>query len=230
MEGWQIGLVIFSAVGALALWSAYRRDTVVANRRRHLLQQPPARDIPSLSAEDPSPAYLTEAESRRAPLGSSTTDLDVERRTELQTVLKQAPSIAGGYPLPEFATDSVTGWAVWDNARVLVIGDEVASIRELLPVFALTRAQPLIVASPRIADEVVDTLRANKTQRKMDVCPVLIKGETSEAARLVSGRSLASRDLQAGYVPDDALGHVNTWISTASRSWIMSDRPPTEAD
>ncbi len=222
MEAWQIGLVVFALVGAAALWLAYRRDTVTARRRREVMHNPPERDIPALNGQETSPTYLSDEDSQRTPRGAPSTELSVERRSDLQASLSDAVKFAGGYATRDFITDSVTGWAVCDHPRVLLVSDGIHSMRELLPVIALLDGDPLVLVAPRIGDDVVDTLRANQTQRTLAVCPVLFEGDLGPVAEAVNGLCLNSAKLQAGYVPAEALGRAETWVSDGSRSWVVT--------
>ncbi|WP_028709712.1 hypothetical protein [Propionicicella superfundia] len=223
MEAWQIGLIVFAIVGAAALVLAYRRDRTTAARVKEALRNPPDRQIPGLDPATSAPHYLTDAESRQSPAGAPSTDLNAEQRKALHDRLDttEVARIPGGYPQREFATDSPTGWAVLDDPLVLVSSDEITAMRELLPVLALLDEHPLVVVAPGFTADVVDTLRANKTRRALSVCPVITDHGPAALADLVDGRPLTAADLQAGYVPRDALGRARRWISDAKQSWIV---------
>ena len=54
--------------------------------------------------------------------------------------------------------------------------------------------------------------------------PVVAKAEQAERiAALTLAQPLSHTDLQAGWVPDDALGSIGTWISDRTTSWLIAD-------
>ena len=131
-----------------------------------------------------------------------------------------------GIAAKDFITDSPTGWAVAANPMVVVLSDEVSTVRELLPVLqrAQAAARPLVLVAPRFGAEVLSTLAANTVQGKQQCVPVPANVEQSERiAALTLARALSHTDLQAGWVPDDALGSIGTWISDRKTSWLIAE-------
>lgn len=223
MEPWQIGLIVFAALGLAVLSIAYVRDRTTARRVKEALKSPPDRDIPRFDPSVPRPEYLTELESRDDPPGVASTALTDDDRVALRELITTdaAHRMVGGYPIREFATDRDTGWSVLDGPVVLIAADEVTSMRELLPVIETAAQRPLVIVAPGFSNEVVDTLRVNKSQRKLRVCPVLTAEDPHVLAGLLDGQPLTGSDLRSGYVPDAALGHPSRWVCDDSQSWII---------
>jgi hypothetical protein len=155
-------------------------------------------------------------------LGAASTDLTADERTSLRSRLDaEATRIAGGYVQRAFATDSATKWAVLDEPLVLVASDTVSTMRELLPVLALLDGHALVITAPGYAGDVVDTLRANRTQRTLRVCAVTTDHDPTDLAALVHGRPTTAADRQAGYIPRESLGRPQRWVSDSAASWII---------
>lgn len=239
--GYFIGLGALLAGGIVVLvavaWVARRRD----ERDRTAWSRPPERDIPGFDPDEVRPEYLAELESRQAPEGALTTDLDDDARARLERDLPAADLILdAGYPVREFATDRPTGYAILTDPLIAWCADQVGSMRELLAVVdrlggpTLAERRSLVIIAPGFDGEVVDTLRANVVRRKLRVCPIWGGDDDLLAAlsELTGAKPLTRADLQAGYV-GDTLGTCRRWAADAERSWIVGpDRiegtPPDE--
>ena len=226
MDWWGIGVIL--AAGIALVVYGYLDDRRKTRERDAAMQAPPKRDIPRFEPTEEPPAYLSELQARTRPARLPGTDLTEAVRTELEGALTAAPSIGAGVRSKGFVTDARTGWAVATDPVVAVLADEVHTVRELLPL--LERAQragrPLVLVAPAFGEEVLDTLAANTVQGKEQCLPVVVDAEQSaRVAALSLARPIPRADLQAGWVPDDALGSIDTWISDRTTSWLL-DRPP----
>ena len=226
MDWWGIGVILVAGT-ALVVYG-YLDDRRKTRERDAAMQAPPKRDIPRFEPTAEPPDYLSELQARTRPAKLPGTDLTDTARADLTSALATAPSIAAGVRSKSFVTDARTGWAVATDPVVAVLADEVHTVRDLLPL--LERAQragrPLVLAAPAFGDEVLDTLAANTVQGKEQCIPVVVDAEQSgRIAALALARPIPHTDLQAGWVPDDALGSVDTWVSDRSTSWLL-DRPP----
>ncbi len=227
MELWQIGLIALAVAGLIALIVANRADRRSAARREVAIHSVPDREIPRLDPATPAPEYVTETVARQEPTGAPSTELDSAARAALRRLVasEKAIQLAAGYPDRAFATDSVTGWAVLPSPLILYVAERVTSMRELLPVLELLDAvsQSLVVVAPGFADEVVDTLRVNKIQRKLRVVPVPTSANLTRIITATGGDVVTAQDMQAGYLPREALGTASQWVSSRDASWVITD-------
>lgn len=222
MDWWGIAIIV--VIGAAVVIYGYVDDRRKTRERDAAMQAPPKRDIPRFTPERQAPEYLSELQARTRPEKLPSTDLTDLKRTDLRAAQAEAPSVAAGMASKSFVTDSPTGWAVASEPLVAVLVDRVDTVRELLPL--LERAQkagrPLVLVSPGYSDEVLDTLAANTVQGKEQCVPVVVNAEQSERIlALTMAAPLLHTDLQAGWVPDAALGTVDTWISDRKTSWLV---------
>ncbi|HOQ52027.1 MAG TPA: hypothetical protein PLF56_00270 [Micropruina sp.] len=224
MDWWGIGLIV--AAGVAVVVYGYVDDRRKTRERDAAMLAPPKRDIPRFQPMAEAPAYLSELQARTRPDQLASTDLNALTRTDLLAAQAAAPSVTVGIAAKDFITDSPTGWAVAANPMVVVLSDEVSTVRELLPVLqrAQAAARPLVLVAPRFGAEVLSTLAANTVQGKQQCVPVPANVEQSERiAALTLARALSHTDLQAGWVPDDALGSIGTWISDRKTSWLIAE-------
>ena len=169
MDVWQIGLIVLIVVGLGlvvfgALWDRNR------NRKRAAeMLAPPKREIPRFRPDAPAPHYLSDLQARRPPESAVVTELSADERSALKVRIAEPDivTIKTGYASKDFVTDKSSGWAVLDHPRVLVCADPVETIRELLPVLEpmIMSKTPLVIAAPRLADEVRATLEVNQIRQ-----------------------------------------------------------------
>lgn len=224
MDWWGIGAIL--AVGAAVVVYGFLDDRRKTRERDAALDAPPKRDIPRFHPTAQTPEYLSELKARTRPEALPSTDLNALTRTDLKAAQAAAPTVDAGLASRDFVTDSPTGWAVAASTMVVVLADEVSTVRELLPLLQRAQAagRPLVLAGPGFGTEVVSTLAANTTQGKQQCVPVVAKAEQAERiAALTLAQPLSHTDLQAGWVPDDALGSIGTWISDRTTSWLIAD-------
>ncbi|WP_026927842.1 hypothetical protein [Granulicoccus phenolivorans] len=225
MEPWQIGLVVVSMliVGAIVFGVVWDRNKNAARERE--LTAPPKRDIPGFHPEQVVPAYLSELEAARPREDAPATELADPERDRLRSRIAESPPVAAGWLAPEFITDPPTRWAVLPNARVMVCDEPVTTIRELMPVLERTAMSDhtLVIIAPGFLEEVAKTLAVNHLQHTL---PVLAIGSDSPDVRrrvheLTGAEVIDRRDLQAGWIPEERLGHATTWVSDAQQSWVL---------
>lgn len=212
MAPWQ-WIVLIVAIGGALLALAVLADRRATRRVTGLGEPAPRRDLESVDRHVP--AYITQDEIDRMPAPG--------------TGVGGRPSHSGegfgfGHADPDFATES--GGASWRNPCFLVVDGDVTSMRELLaPLAGATDDEPLIVVAAAFHPEVLTTLAAN---RRALAAPVVaaIAGERDRRrlAELTGGTQLSASDLQAGYVPAEAIGHASHWASTTTKSWVVPNR------
>ena len=120
--------------------------------------------------------------------------------------------------------DKIAESAVMGTHVVALCGEPVLTVRELLPVVerAQRAGRPLVVAAPEFSTEVIDTLAANTVRGKEQCIPVVVTADQSaQITEHTLATALPHSDLQAGWVPEAALGTVETWVSDRNRSWMV---------
>ncbi len=216
---WQV-VVVAGIAGLMALVLAFVVDRRNRARRAVLVDSPPDRDIPGLP-EGARPAYVSDSVAGTAPPGAPSTELSHQARDELKRRCASSPSIPAGWANRRFVTDSAAGWAVVSSPRVLV-AQEIRTVREMLPVLeriGRDRTAVVVVAGV-LAPEVRDTLAVNVVQRYLQAVAV----ETSDldtVAHHTHAQIVTREDLQAGWLPELALGWCDNWISGSRESWIL---------
>ena len=219
------GIIAVLVVGTAIVVYGWLADRAATKRRILEATSPPRRDIPGFRPTSRSPEYLSELEAAVRPERATPTVLDDATRHSLTERLAGAPTFPAGWPSRHFITDPSTGWSVLSHPLVLVCLDPIATTRELLP--ALERARftgrSLVIVAPDAQPEVIATLRANMVQRKLD-CLILSLADPElrhQLAALTGGRTVPRTDLQAGYLPDSALGSCATWVADEDDSWVL---------
>ena len=226
MDPWTVGLVALIVVGLGVILYGALSDRAKNRRRAEEMLSPPKREIPRFSPETPAPHYLSELQARRRPAEESPADLTAGERAEIQRQLSDPDtvSVAAGYVSADFVTDRTAGWAVLDQPRVLVCGEGVQTVRELLTVLErlILSRTPVVVVAPGFAPEVRATLEVNAIQRRMGVIAVVAGTDQRDRIATATGASVMSRaDLQASYVPVEQLGRCSRWVSDTRTSYLI---------
>ena len=216
MEAWQVGLVIMMTVGVAVILFGALWDRERNRRRAEQITRPPDRAIPGLEGTDP--AYvITHPPHGHRPLADA-------ERAALEVRLPAAPVFNARLAAQELVSDPDTGWAVVEHARVLVCGESVHTLREILTVLdrAAGTGTPLVIVAPSFDRETLTTLIVNHLHRTVQLVAATaepaVLAEIAEAA----GATLITRiDLQSGWVPDEHLGTVALWVSTTKNSRLL---------
>ncbi|MGD7704624.1 hypothetical protein [Microlunatus sp. Y2014] len=224
METWMLLPLGILVIGVAVVAYGALHDRTRRRAEEAQLHSAPERDIPGLRHDAAAPSYVTAEGARRSP-GGTAREMSGRERTALATDLESTDPFAYGFADDGFVTDSPTRRAVLDEPRVLVCADPITSVREVLnPLERLTATEVgLVLMAPSFGAEVVDTLAVNVIQQRLRVVAVAVDDDAVRAA--VAARSGATEvpgtDLQAGYLPDDHLGHAARWVSTATQSWLL---------
>lgn len=207
MNPW-VWLVTALATGLLLLAAALWADHARSRRRDGGLAAP-RRGLESVDAV--TPHYVTQSEIDSLPLPA-------------------APSASGARPVglhlhfghlgPEFDTE--VGRAILHDPLILMVDGEVTALREVLALLPTSpEANPVVIATIGIGDEVLATLKANRRALRMPVLAATpSRRDLYDLRRAVGGEVLDLTDLRAGYLPSEALGRSTTWVSTGSDSWV----------
>lgn len=200
------GLLIAVAIGVPLLIGAALLDRHRQRKLEGKLEPPPATDDPQV--DEIIPAYITQSEidAMPSPAGPRTSN---PRPGDA--------SFGFGHAAPEFATAGEV--CELDDARVLLVEGEIDAMRELITPMATF--SPLVVAAEGFHDDVLATLRANRKALNLSVVALsLSTAQLHQLLTAVGGELLTPSDLQAGYVPEQALGHADRWWSTLRETRI----------
>lgn len=214
MDEW-IGVVVALAVGlpllVVALWFDVRRR----RKADEELASAPLRNDPAVDAL--LPRYVTQEE------------VDAMARPGAGTAPASGSSsgvrLAVGHLDRDFATAGDV--AEWNNAAVLLVGDDILTMRELLvPLSGASLEQPLVVAAASFHPDVIASLKANRRAAHLPM--VAMEANPAELLQLqdvVGGEVLSSSDLQAGWLPADAWGHAAQWRSDMGSTTVTPGGP-----
>ncbi len=220
VQPWVIVMIaVVVLAGALTVYGALS-DRAKNRRRAAEMLGPPKRDIPNLPADARSPRYVTEAQARRRPVGASAGPTATRAPTEPHGV-----EIAVGYASADFVTEPGAREVVLNDALVLVCGDAVETIRELLPAVeqALQTGRPLVVVAPTIAKDVLGTLEVNAIQGLVPGVAVLADQAVRDQITDASGAvPIDSTDRRSGWLDPQALGHAERWTSSRTSTRIVA--------
>lgn len=209
MPSW-LWFVIVVAVGLILLAGAVLLDRRASRRLTGAGEPAPLRDHAIVDSYVPHYVTQDEVDTMPAPGHREARDLP-----------KAGEGFGFGHAHPDFATNP--DGASWDRPTLLVVDGAVTAMRELLnPLQRATAEAPLVVVADDFHPEVLTTLAANR--RALGLPVVAAKAPARERRRLAEltgGLPLEPADLQAGYVPDSALGKAAHWSSTSSRSWVQ---------
>lgn len=201
--------LIAVAIGAVLLVGATLLDARSRRRVTGRGEPAPARGVEEVDRH--APAYLTqdEVDATRHPAEGRGGSLP-----------HRGEGFGFGHAHPDFAT--VPDGASWDGPWIAVVDGEVRSMRELMGLLGLASADtPLVVVAEAFHKDVLRTLAANR--RTLDLPVVAAAAPRRDRLRLAElsgGEFLTVADLQAGYVPDSALGRASHWSSTLKRCWV----------
>ena len=205
MGDWM-GVVVALGVGVPLLLVAVWAD---ARRRRHAeaeLAAAPLRGAPAVDALVPHYISQDAIDAMEAPGDSGSPS--------------PAPGpLAGGVRLgfghldDDFATAG--GVAELADAAVLLVGDDVMAMREILvPLAGASRERPLVIVASNFHPDVLAALKANRRVTRMPV--VAVQANPAELLQLqdvVGGEILSAADLKSGWLPKGALGGAGAWRS-----------------
>jgi hypothetical protein len=220
-------IVVVVAAAALTVYGALA-DRAKNRRRAAEMLGPPKREIPNLPADARSPQYVTEAQARRRPADAPAARQLHGQIEDVRTQLRRATTepfaafaereIAVGYASAAFVTQPGAREVELEDPLVLVCGDAVETIRELLPALeqALQTGRPLVVVAPSIAHDVLGTLEVNAIQGKVPGVAVLaddaVRAQVVDVSLAVP---IDATDRRAGWLDPQSLGHVARWTSTS---------------
>ncbi|RMB58209.1 hypothetical protein [Tessaracoccus antarcticus] len=215
MGDWM-GVVVAVAIGVplllLAVW-------VDARRRRRMdeeLASAPLRGDPRVDALIP--GYVTQeaVDALPRPGGSQAPPPGPAHGVRM----------GFGHLDPDFATDG--GVAALTDAAVLMVGDDVETMRELLgPLATATPERPLVIVASAFHPDVLASLKANRRVTHLPVVAVAANpAELMQLQDLVGGEVLSSADLKAGWLPSGAWGRALSWRSDMASTHVVGDHRP----
>ena len=234
VQAWVVVMIVVVVVAAALTVYGALSDRAKNRRRAAEMLGPPQRDIPHLPVDARAPHYVTEAQARRRPAGAPSAEQLSDRIQDLRAQLKTATTepfaehaereITVGYASADFVTDPKGGAVVLEEPLVLVCGDAVETIRELLPALeeALRTGRPLVVAAPAIAKDVLGTLEVNAIQGKVPGVAVLADDAVRAQVVAASGAvPVDATDRRSGWLDPQSLGSVARWTSTSRTTRVL---------
>ena len=216
---WRI-VVGAAVLGVLGLALAFLSDRR-SRQRREQASLPPDRQIPKLAAEG-TPRYVSAEAANTPPADAPKQAIPADEREQLAAA-GSVPQVASGWADPRFVTDQESGWAVLHDPLVVVV-DEVGSVRELLPLVEKAAAAdlPLVVVTGAMDPDTLDTLAVNVVQRTRRALVVKHPAGDLRAAALELGVDVVDRSsLKAGWCPPTVFAHVTVWVSSKTGSWFI---------
>jgi hypothetical protein len=226
MDPWSIGLIALIAAGLAAIIFGALWDRRRNKRRAAEMLAPPARVIPHFTPDAPAPHYLSDLQARRRPDNAARSELSTAERESINQQLgdPHTVTVEVGYASRDFITDPATGWTVLEHPAVLVCGDPVETIRELLgPLEKLILSNaPLVVVAPVIAKDVLATLEVNMIRQTMQLLAVICDSACLQTVAAACQAMIIDRsDRQSGYLGPEHLGRCERWVSTATSSHLI---------
>lgn len=218
------GIVAVLVIGTAVVAYGWLSDRSDDRRRAEAMKRPPEREIPRFKADEIRPEYLSELEAVTRPDRPPATDLGEAARAKLEEALAGSPRFRAGWPSREYVTDASTGWCVVDEPVIVLCGDEVTTMRELLPAVKRARevGRPMVVVAPGFSAELLATLRANWVQGTFSCLPIRLPDDRRRSlGSLTGGQPVSASDLQAGYLPAGNLGSCRVWVCDEQTSWVL---------
>ena len=213
MGDW-VGVVVAVGIGVVLLVLAVWVDVRRRRRSEGDLASAPLRGDPRVDAVVP--GYVTQSSIDAMPRPGA----PVAPRAAAQGV-----RMSFGHLDPDFATDGAV--ADLADAAVLMVGDDVDTMRELLgPLSGASAGHPLVIAASAFHVDVLASLKANRRMTRMPV--VAVAANPAELMRLqdvVGGVVVSSADLKSGWLPPGTLGLARSWRSDMTSTHVLGGDP-----
>lgn len=209
MDEWM-GVLVALAVGLPLLGVAVLSDVRRRRRTEEELASAPLRNEPTVDSK--LPHYVTQEEvDAMARPGSGAVP---------EAGSPHGVSLHFGHVDQDFATAGDV--AELNHATVLLIGDDVLTMRELLaPLAGASPDSPLVIVAASFHKDVVATLAANRRATQLPVVAVAANpAELLQLQDVVGGHILSSTDLKSGWLPGDAMGRAALWRSDMSSTRV----------
>ncbi|MGV8846012.1 hypothetical protein [Tessaracoccus sp.] len=213
--GEWIGVVVALGVGVPLLVLALYLDVRGRRKADEVLTSAPVRGNPAVDAL--LPTYVSQDDvDAMVPPG---------RGREAAAGEPVGRCLGFGHVDPDFATAGQV--AELTNAAILMVSDDVLSMRELLVVLSgASLERPLVIAAASFHPEVMATLRANRRATGLPV--VAVEANPAELLQLqdiVGGVVLSSADLKSGWVPQGTFGTARVWRSDRRSIRVVGPAP-----
>ncbi|KAI5073392.1 hypothetical protein GOP47_0011405 [Adiantum capillus-veneris] len=161
--------------------------------------------------------------------------LSIESSSSFETsvTVEEGMEIDRGYISPQFVTNQEKLTVEFDNARVLVTDQKLATIKDILPVLEKTTqlSAPLLIIAEDVTGEALATLVVNKLRGILNVAAVKAPsfGERRKSwlqdIAIVTGAEFIASDLglKAETATVDMLGHARRVTITNNSCTIIAD-------
>ncbi|WCJ28764.1 TCP-1/cpn60 chaperonin family protein [Euphorbia peplus] len=158
---------------------------------------------------------------------------------ETYVLIEEGMKVDKGYMSPQFITNQEKSLVEFDNARVLVTDQRIATVKEIVPLLEKTMqlSVPLLIFAEDISKQVLETLIVNKMQGLLNVavvkCPGFGEGKKAilQDIALMTGADFLSGDfgLPLMGVTSDQLGLAQKVTITSNSTTMIAD-PSTKAE
>ncbi|KAJ9183276.1 hypothetical protein P3X46_007155 [Hevea brasiliensis] len=159
--------------------------------------------------------------------------------SETYVIIEEGIKIDKGYMSSQFITNQEKSLVQFDNARILVTDQRIATVKEIIPLLekAMQLSVPLLIFAEDISKQVLETLVVNKMQGLLNVAVVKCPGygEAKKALlqdiALMTGADFLSGDFGLTLLDatSDQLGVAQKVTITSNSTTIVAD-PSTKAE
>ncbi|XP_025014734.2 chaperonin 60 subunit alpha 2, chloroplastic isoform X3 [Ricinus communis] len=153
--------------------------------------------------------------------------------SETYVIIEEGMKIDKGYMSPQFITNQEKSLVEFDNARVLVTDQRIATVKEIVPLLEKTMqlSVPLLIFAEDMSKQVLETLVVNKMQGLLNVavvkCPGFGEGKKAllQDIALMTGADFLSGDfgLTLMGATSDQLGIAQKVTITSNSTTIVAD-------
>ncbi|XP_037491984.1 chaperonin 60 subunit alpha 2, chloroplastic [Jatropha curcas] len=159
--------------------------------------------------------------------------------SETYVIIEEGMKVDKGYMSPQFITNQEKSLVEFDNARILVTDQRIATVKEIVPLLEKTMqlSVPLLIFAEDISKQVLETLVVNKMQGLLNVavvkCPGFAEGKKAllQDIALMTGADFLSGDFGLTLLgaTSDQLGIARKVTITSNSTTIVAD-PSTKAE
>eukprot|EP00257_Ricinus_communis_P027320 XP_025014734.1 chaperonin 60 subunit alpha 2, chloroplastic isoform X3 [Ricinus communis] len=153
--------------------------------------------------------------------------------SETYVIIEEGMKIDKGYMSPQFITNQEKSLVEFNNARVLVTDQRIATVKEIVPLLEKTMqlSVPLLIFAEDMSKQVLETLVVNKMQGLLNVavvkCPGFGEGKKAllQDIALMTGADFLSGDfgLTLMGATSDQLGIAQKVTITSNSTTIVAD-------
>ncbi|CAN1327558.1 Chaperonin 60 subunit alpha 2, chloroplastic [Linum perenne] len=159
--------------------------------------------------------------------------LETSQTSETIVTIDEGMKVDKGYMSPHFITNQEKSLVEFDNAKVLVTDQRIATVQEIIPVLEKTTqlSVPLLIFAEHVSAQVLETLVINKMKGLLNVavvkCPGILDGKKAilQDIALMTGADFLCGDFGQSLmgVTSDQLGIARKITITSNSTTIVAD-------